>query len=145
MNKKGFTMVEILAVIVLLGVLSIFTVTALVSISNKQKQQNYENAINGLLAGARSYFADNLNTNTVTVNDLITNNLGYADLDDKSKNVIGLNTDINKVTCSDTSFKTKIIIEVPKKISEPNGDKVTYNDCGCAEQGAGNGDKLCTN
>ena len=138
-------MVEILAVIVLLGVLSIFTVTALVSISNKQKQQNYESAINGLLAGARSYFADNLNTNTVTVNKLITNNLGYADLDDKAKNVIGLNTKINKVPCGGESFKTKIIIEVPKKISEPKGDTTTYNDCGCAEQGAGNGDKLCTN
>lgn len=152
-------MVELLAVIVILGILSAFSVTAILSISKNQKQQNYESSINGLLAGARSYFADNLSVNEVTVDELITDKLGYADLDPTAKKVVTntnnhnsindkrVDGNIYKTACGNESYKMKIEITVPKKISEPDGEVITYNDCACEEQGSNintEAKKLCT-
>ena len=145
MNKKGFTLIEMLAVIVLLSVLSVFAVVSITKTYKKQKQENYENEISQILSGARNYFSENLGSNSVPVSDLIPK---YADVSADTKDRIG-NVSVYKRSCNTattTTIKTKIEIEVPEYLAGAR-TSVKYNDCGCEEQPEGKEDatKLCTN
>ena len=55
MNNKGFTLVEIIAVIVILGLLVVITTPAYNSISNNIKTRNYESKKNTIESDTLSY------------------------------------------------------------------------------------------
>ena len=55
MNNKGFTLVEIIAVITLLGLLVVITTPAYNSISNNIKERNYESKKNTIETQTLSY------------------------------------------------------------------------------------------
>mgnify|MGYP003508521194 FL=1 len=61
MNKKGFTMVELLAVLILLGVLAIIAIPAINSTinSSKEKAKTVQKEI--IIKAAHSYVAENRN------------------------------------------------------------------------------------
>ena len=54
-KNKGFTMVEILAVIVLIGILSGVAITATMSILARMKKEYYNSTINNFKSAAQSY------------------------------------------------------------------------------------------
>ena len=56
---KGFTLVELLAVIVILGIVLSVSIVSVNSIRKKQEKENKENVISSILTGAKSYVADN--------------------------------------------------------------------------------------
>lgn len=58
-NKKGFTLVEILAVIVLMGILLGFAVPSVINISKKQKANLKEQKIEIIVDAAEEYLKDN--------------------------------------------------------------------------------------
>ena len=121
-NKKGFTLVELLAVIVILGVLLSVTTVAVNSIKKKQDEKNKLNVISGILTGAKHYVTDN-NKSTGSVKVSVLLNENYVDFDqDKYSNLINLN--VNYTKCSN-SIKRKFEIKVDNK---------KYNDCGCEGQ-----------
>lgn|SRR5574344_424325 len=92
LNKKGFTLVELLAVIVIMALLISIAVPNVISISQKMKVKMYCEKVKLIESDAKLYGQDNIDSvtdgtiTTVSVSDLIKNN--YLKKDD-SKCVIG--------------------------------------------------------
>ena len=83
-KKNGFTLVELLAVIVILGVVMLIGTVSLTSIKRRMERNMFEEKLATIINSARTYGADyNLNNNNgtyVTVGDLIDNN--YLETDE---------------------------------------------------------------
>lgn len=82
MKKKGFTMLELLAVIVLLGVVLMIIIPVTKNTIEKSKESLLEKQINKLLLAADKYAIDNLNPlyddyAKVTIDELISS--GYIE------------------------------------------------------------------
>ena len=150
-NKKGFSLIELLAVIVILGIILAISTVAVNSIRKKQDFENRRNTISGILTGARRYASDhntldNL-TNTynpkIKVQDIVDG--GYADMDtNEYSDIYGKNVTV--VLCAATSGET-ISSKVKYTIEDEDehGNIVTYNDCGCKGQNSGvTAEELCT-
>lgn len=81
-KNKGFTLIEVLAVLVILSLLITFSVVSVNKIKKKQEVANRINVIRSILTAARAYEADYPNTNGrigVKVNELLSKN--YVDFD----------------------------------------------------------------
>lgn len=96
-NKNGFTLVELLAVIVVLAIIITIAVPSAISISNKIKAKMYETKIQMILDAAKLYgqenpsnvvnSIDNCSNSKITVGTLV--NDGYIKKDDvKNGNVV---------------------------------------------------------
>lgn len=59
LNNKGFTLVEILAVVVILGVLSTIMIPSVTSIIKKNRVENQENFKSSLISATKAYITDN--------------------------------------------------------------------------------------
>ena len=86
LNNKGFSLVEILAVVVILGVLSAIMVPTVTGIISSNRENSYENLKKSITSSARIYISDNrydiavedntCNTNTETnITKIGTNNI----------------------------------------------------------------------
>ena len=58
MNKKGFTLVELLAVIVILGIIIGFAYPNVIILIEKNKNDNYEQLKKSVVSAAKSYVSD---------------------------------------------------------------------------------------
>ena len=58
MNSKGFTLIELLAVIVILGIIMAFTYPNVVSLIEKNKNDNYVQLKESIESAAKSYISD---------------------------------------------------------------------------------------
>ncbi len=90
-NNKGFTLVELMAVIVILAILVTIAVPSAISISNKIKKKMYNTKVEMIYSAAKMYGQDNLgkfenitegNCNSITVQDLIEG--GYVKKDSET-------------------------------------------------------------
>lgn len=59
LNNKGFTLVEVLAVVVILSVLVAIMVPSVNQLINKNKENNYEQLENSIIQSAKIYLSDN--------------------------------------------------------------------------------------
>lgn len=80
-SKKGFTLIEVLAVLVILSILITFSVVSVSKIKKRQEIENRINVIRSILTAARAYEADNPNENGVEIQTLLDEN--YVDFDTK--------------------------------------------------------------
>ncbi len=129
MNKKGFTMVELLAVIVILAVLLGVTTVSVFSIRKNQEEENYKNTISSILTGAKAFTAEYPSRKSqknaegkiiITVQELIDGE--YIDFDkenEKTKDLLGENIEIKQ--CDLYPMKVQYVLS-------------GYNDCGCESQ-----------
>ena len=119
MNKrsKGFTLVEVICVIAILGILASISTVAVFKIRAKQEVKNRENVISSILTGAKVYNAEHMGATSISVQDLI--NGDYVDFDTTKYSDLVSKTVIKEI-CTNT-LKSKYIID-------------TYNDCGCEDQ-----------
>ena len=74
-NNKGFTLVELLAVVVILSVLMAIMVPSVSYIIKKNKEDSYSNLQKSIITAAKAYISDNrydikLSTNNVCVDDV---------------------------------------------------------------------------
>ena len=145
MNKKnGFTLVELLAVIVIIGVLFSISTIAINSIKKKEDLKNAQNVISGILSAAKRYESDNQYKDVEKSGDdrlKISSLDSYTDYD-KNKYVDLKDGYITIENCPGDSIKLKY------SITDLDPDKYgndKYNDCGCEKQGnvMSLGEKLC--
>lgn len=70
MNNKGFTLTELLATIVILGVVALIAVPAVRGIANNLKEDMLEEKKKLILKNAKLYAEDNESSTEITVKDL---------------------------------------------------------------------------
>ena len=58
--KRGFTLVELLAVMILLGVVSLIAIPSIGKILNRSREKARESTKNELIKAAKNYYADNI-------------------------------------------------------------------------------------
>lgn len=102
-NKKGFTLTEILAVIAILGVILAIAVPSYNSLSKKFEKAYYEKLEGSVLAAAKSYYKENAESRPAEL--LYSNVVTFSDLK-KNKNI----DDIKGYNKSDSILKGRIII-----------------------------------
>ena len=93
-NNKGFSMVEILAVVVILGVVSTIGIVTVSKLIDKSRIHYYETQENQLVLAAQSYTNDNKNIlpktvgemRTITLKELRDNNYIKEEIVDQNKN-----------------------------------------------------------
>lgn len=66
MSKKGFTLVEVLAVIILLGLIAVIIIPNYNKSVEKSKKQSFEQSLNGLVRSIENYVANNSNASNYT-------------------------------------------------------------------------------
>jgi prepilin-type N-terminal cleavage/methylation domain-containing protein len=84
MNKRGFTLIELIAVIVILGVLLSITTMSVTSYLNETKEKSFESLVESVETSAQMYIADHSNdfpelntvgsTFDIELADLVNNN-----------------------------------------------------------------------
>ena len=66
MNKKGFTLVELIGVVVILGIIIGIAVPSYIAVSNNIKEKNYNQKIDNIKSKALEYATDN-NVESITI------------------------------------------------------------------------------
>ena len=59
MNNKGFTLLEVILVVAILGVITLIIVPSVSSLLNKNKNEQYENLKKSIISAAKMYVSDN--------------------------------------------------------------------------------------
>ncbi len=93
MNKKGFTLVEILAVIVILGLLAVIAVPSAIGISDNIKKNMYCDKVDMLLTDAERWgeaHRSELKTADVCYKELSIDDLIKAGITKKEENRVGI-------------------------------------------------------
>lgn len=90
MNNKGFTLVELLSVIVILAGISVVVVTGIGSSLEKRDKKECEEQIALAKNAAKIYFSLNGGVDSVSVDTLINN--GYFNETSKTNRLIGSST-----------------------------------------------------
>lgn len=91
MNKKGFTLVELLAVIVVIGIISTIAVVSMGGIRNRVDLKLVEGNLNLILTAARNVGEQDLNRLAITQDDMTVStlkSLTELDLDSSYDNII---------------------------------------------------------
>ena len=94
-NKKGFTLIELMASLVLLGVILAIAIPSITNLASRIRKSHLENKIKNIEIAASKYAFDT-NKTVVFVDNLVTE--GYIDSDDKDGNVFN-DTDHSKLNC----------------------------------------------
>lgn len=118
LNNKGFTLIEVLAVIVILSILMAIMVPSVGNIMKKNKEDNYQNLKDSIISAAKIYISDNRYQITV------------GNCDDSNKADI---ESINNVTLTDSKITIQTLADAgnlkttsDEKIINPK-DKTSLN------------------
>lgn len=108
MNKKGFTIVELLVTITLLAIISTIAVISITSFINKNKESNYEILKNTIIEASKEYVADNRYGNietSITAQYLLDNHYITSGLiDPKTNQSIDLNSVIISISYQNKNY-----------------------------------------
>jgi len=131
MNNKGFTLVEVLAVVAILGILAGVAVMEVGKYINSSRKQAYDTMMDSAYAAATNYYLENnISDNTeVTFEELVNSKHLEEPID----------PNMDGVSCyrgSDSSLESKVIIRVGDnptfevKLYCPSGysDSKTYSE-----------------
>lgn len=139
-KNKGFTLIEVLAVLVILSLLITFSVVSVNKIKKKQEVANRINVIRSILTAARAYEADYPNENEVEIQTLLDEN--YVDFDQDK--YAEFTTTTVKWDSYD-SDKQKREFYVALKLLKKDSNTTSVSDCGLEtdQTTSENGKKLC--
>lgn len=138
-SKKGFTLIEVLAVLVILSILITFSVVSVSKIKKRQEIENRINVIRSILTAARAYEADNPNETEVKVQTLLDEN--YVDFDTKKYSEFTTTTNVKW----NSSDKDKREFYVNLKLLKEDTENQDVSDCGLEtdQTTSESGKKLC--
>lgn len=126
-NNKGFTLIEMLAVIVILGVLAVIMVPTVTTLIAKNKNDNYKNLENSILSAAKVFISDyrydiQLDSSTCSGTD-----------DTRNISIISLSNEGN-ISLTDSKLKIGTLVDngylttnKDKKILNPKDDSKHLN------------------
>ncbi|MDD2203342.1 MAG: prepilin-type N-terminal cleavage/methylation domain-containing protein [Bacilli bacterium] len=117
--KKGFTIIELLAVIIILGVLSIITVPVVIDNVNRTREASFENLIDNIENTTELYVRKHKelipgsttigNTVTITLQDLVdTGDLKPPLIDKRENKEISLNTQVSILVKSMNKYEVTV-------------------------------------
>ena len=115
MNKKGFTIVELLVTITLLAIISTIAAISIKSFINKNKENNYEILKNTILEASKEYVTDNRYGNidsSITAQYLLDNHYITSGLTDPKT---GKNIDLNSVVVTITYQNKNYTYEIKQE------------------------------
>lgn len=119
MNNKGFTLLEVILVVAILGVITLIVVPSVSGILNKNKNEQYDNLKKSIVSAAKIYVSDNrynlgvvcndssdIYSFTITLKTLVENgNLTEPVIDPRDKTEINLDNIVNiTYNCSNKNF-----------------------------------------
>lgn len=120
-KSKGFTLVELLAVIAILGILLSVSTVAVFNIRNAQDKKNRQNLIINILTKAKEYVADHPEVLEESSPEVLVSKLNVNF--NKKQSDIYSNLIVVITKCDGYKFKYSIAV-----------GSDTYNDCGCESQ-----------
>ena len=129
-KSRGFTLVELLAVIAILGILLSVSTVAVFNIRKRQDEKNRQNLIINILTKAKEYVADHPEVLEEALPEVPVSELN-VNFNKKQSDYLNLKVQIEK--CDGYKFKYSIDVD---------GDR--YNDCGCESQ-TGDAKEICIN
>ncbi len=115
MNKKGFTIVELLVTITLLAIISTIATISITSFINKNKENNYEILKNTILQASKEYVTDNRYgsvESSITAQYLLDNHYITSGFTDPKT---GKNIDLNSVIITITYQNKKYTYEIKQE------------------------------
>ena len=143
-TKRGFTLVEVLTVILLLSLLVVIAVPAYKAVLERGKKKNYEAKVSLIEMAAEKYAIEEnlMNSTTITLNELITEGYVAADKVDSDGNykmlnevsgddmncytvTIQFNNDLPNATLNDTEKCSLIDQETGSELVKINAYKMT--------------------
>lgn len=83
MNKKGFTLAEVMGVIVLLGVLALITIPAVEHYVDNSKEKSYNSTVSEIIKAAKNWnlkYGTTVTWNTIGTSDVQFYTLNLSDL-----------------------------------------------------------------
>ena len=97
LNYKGFTLVELLAVIAIMGMLAVIMVPTISGVIEENKENSKKNLENSIKSSARAYISDN--RYEISLDD------SSCDNNNNKRNItsIGTGTNLKKITNSEIS------------------------------------------
>lgn len=139
-SKKGFTLIEVLAVLVILSILITFSVVSVSKIKKRQEIENRINVIRSILTAARAYEADNPNENKVEIQTLLDEN--YVDFDTKKYSEF-TTTAVKWGSYDDNKTKREFYVNL--KLLKDDTIEKNVSDCGLETDQtiSKSGKKLC--
>ena len=101
LNRKGFTLVEMLAVVVILGIIMTIMVPSVNHLINKNRDDSYKSLENNIRSAAQAYLSDyryeiTLASNLSSCNSNDTINVSKINSESISNSQLGIDTLINK-------------------------------------------------
>lgn len=114
LNYKGFTLVELLAVIAIMGMLAVIMVPTISGVIEENKENSKKNLENSIKSSARAYISDNRYEISLDNNSCDTNNT--------KRNItsIGTGTNLREITNSEIS----VSILVNEGYLKSNSDEI---------------------
>ena len=106
MKKNAFTLIELLAVIVILGILATITVPTIVNIINNSKEDTLEEQKNTIVNAAERWGTDNIRKLPTTSCDLTIDFLKQEGYLESDKDVIDPTTDKEMTGCVRINFES---------------------------------------
>ena len=104
-NSKGFTLIELMIVIAIIGILAAIAIPNFIAYRNKSFCSMAEEDANGIAAAVADYFSVPSRTNTPTLAQL-NNGSGYTLSQANTATIVGTNPNLNiTITVSDMSTR----------------------------------------
>lgn len=115
MNKKGFSVIELIATIVIISIVSLVATVTVSFFIKKATDQTYKNIEETMKTAAQNYMLKGNDFDTITAENLIKNGFMETPIDPKTKN---------------SCYTKKSYVKANKsKINQTTNDKYEYNVC----------------
>ena len=134
MNKKGFTLTELLAVIAIVAIIAVIAVPSIIAIRKNMNEKMYKDKVTMIESAAETYANNNpdiFNASTeeyITVGDLV--DAGFLEPDDKSTGEV-LDPSCEGSDCSMNNINILLTKRVAGVTAKMNGVKCNANDSSC--------------